>query len=128
MKLLLDTHTFIWWDSAPERLSRRSREVIGDGANELLLSVVSVWELQVKNQLGKLELERPLAELVVDQEKINGLVLLSVGLSHVLGLDTLPMLHRDPFDRLLIAQARVENAVLVTRDAEISEYDVETLW
>jgi len=96
--------------------------------SELLLSVVSVWELQVKNQLGKLKLERSPAELVKEQEETNGMAILPVELPHVLALDDLPLLHRDPFDRLLIAQARVEGAVLVTKDELIGTYEDDTLW
>jgi len=104
------------------------RDVCEDRSNGLLLSVVSLWEMQVKAQLGKLSLDLPLAELVAAQQRDNRIEVLPVELVHVLALDDLPLHHRDPFDRLLIAQARVERAILVTRDAAFGRYAVETLW
>lgn len=98
MKLLLDTHAFIWWDSEPEKLSARSLAACQDTTNEILLSVASVWEMQIKQQLGKLKLNSPLAEIVANQQKTNGLEILSVSLEHVLALDRLPSHHKDPFD------------------------------
>lgn len=128
MKLLLDTHAFIWWDSEPEKLSARSRACCQDTTNELFLSVASVWEMQIKQQLGKLKLNSPLAEIVANQQKTNGIEITSVNLAHVLALDTLPTHHKDPFDRLLIAQAVVERITLITNDRIFSQYAVETLW
>ena len=108
MKLLLDTHTLIWWTLTPERLSQLVLSLLGDSNNDLILSVVSVWEMQIKLQLGKLTLNMPLPNLIDSQQQTNGLQILSIELVHVLALQTLPNHHRDPFDRLLIAQATVE--------------------
>ncbi len=128
MKLLLDTHTFIWWDSQPARLSPRVLTLCQDQANTLLLSVASVWEIQIKHQLGKLQLAMPLADLIASHQQSNSLRVLPVELPHVLALDNLPMHHRDPFDRLLITQAQVEGIVLLSGDAVFAQYPVEVLW
>ena len=128
MKLLLDTHTFIWWDSEPDRLPPLVREYCLDRANIVLLSVASVWEIQIKRQLGKLKLQMPLPEVVKGQQETNGLLILPITLAHVLELDSLPPHHKDPFDRLLIAQARAENAILVSGVSIFVNYDVKLLW
>ena len=104
MRILLDTHVFIWWDSEPELLSQRARQFCEDPNNTLVLSVVSVWEMQIKRQIGKLDLRMPLNELLENQERRNGLDILPVNLDHVLYLDKLPAIHKDPFDRLSLKQ------------------------
>lgn len=128
MKLLLDTHAFIWWASEPEKLSPKVLALCEDGGNSLLLSVASVWEMQIKLQLGKLKLNLPLRELIESQQQTNGLHILSINLEHVLALDALPAHHKDPFDRLLIAQANAEDASLVSMDHVFSDYPVKLLW
>lgn len=128
MKLLLDTHTFIWWDSDPRRLTPHVLEMCQDPGNLLLLSVASVWEMQIKLQLGKLKLILPLAELVESQKQINKIQILAVELEHVLALDELPPHHKDPFDRLLIAQAYIEEAVLISKDPVFTKYPLNVVW
>ena len=128
MKLLLDTHVFIWWDSEPARLSPRALALCQDRQNTLLLSVVSLWEMQIKLQLGKLKLALPLKEIVEGQRRTNNVEILPVTLEHVLGLENLPPYHKDPFDRLLVAQAIVEEAVLVSADPNIAKYPVQIVW
>ena len=128
MRLLLDTHTFIWLDNAPDRLSQQVRSAIEDIDNSLLLSMVSVWEIQIKMQLGKLDIQNSLTDLIERQLEVNEIILLPIKLPHILELGDLPFHHRDPFDRLLISQTRVENLVLVTSDEDISEYSVDLLW
>jgi PIN domain nuclease of toxin-antitoxin system len=110
MRVLLDTHAFIWWDAAPERLGAQARQVCFAPANQLILSVASLWEMQVKLMLGKLLFRKPLREIISEQVRQNGLVILPAEMEHVLKLDELPSHHKDPFDRLLIAQALVEGA------------------
>ncbi len=127
MKLLLDTHTFIWWDSEPAKLSSDALQACHNQANMIMLSVVSVWEMQIKSQLGKLKLDLSLAEIIKNQQQINGVQILPMMLDHVLALEDLPVHHNDPFDRLLIAQANVEEAVLVSRDSAFSQYAVQLL-
>ena len=128
MKLLLDTHTFIWWDSEPQRLSQQILNMCQDPENELLVSVASLWEMQIKLQLGKLELNKPLAELVSGQQEINKIDILGVKLEHILALAKLPPHHKDPFDRLLIAQTDIEEAILVSKDQIFTEYEVKLVW
>jgi len=128
MKVLLDTHAFIWWDSAPTKLSPQARAACEDWANVVLLSVASVWEMQIKRQLGKLDLRLPLAEVIASQQQTNEIQVLPVTLGHVLALQDLPTHHKDPFDRLLIAQANVEEAVLVSHDPIFTHYPVKVLW
>ena len=127
MKLLLDTHIFIWWADQPENLSASALSALEDEANELLLSVASVWEMQIKAQLGKLKLSLPLKELLRTQQATNDLTVLPVELPHVLALDAFPFHHKDPFDRLLIAQSIEEDLTLVTADSQFSAYSVKLL-
>src|SRR3954454_18166032 len=101
MKVLLDTHTFIWWDSAPAKLSAPALSALQDPANTILLSVISAWEIVVKLQLGKLSLAAPLAT-ILSQQQANGVQVLPASLAHVLAVHSLPNVHKDPFDRLLI--------------------------
>ena len=99
MNLLLDTHAFIWWDSDPVQLSPRVAAALRDPANTVWLSVVSVWEMAIKSQLGKLTLRLPLSQIVA-QQQTNGLQVLTASLAHVLAVEALPPVHKDPFDRL----------------------------
>ncbi len=128
MKLLLDTHAFIWWDSEPNRVSPDALAQCQNRANELWLSVASVWETQIKLQLGKLRLSLPLAKLIESQQQTNGLQVLPITLAHVLAIEQLPDHHKDPFDRLLIAQANVEGAVLISQDPLFAKYSVKVVW
>lgn len=128
MKLLLDTHTFIWWDSEPAKLSSQALALCQDRQNILLLSVVSVWEMQIKLQLGKLKLNLSLHEIVESQRQTNGIEIMPITLEHVLALENLPDYHRDPFDRLLVAQAIVEEAILISADPNITRYPVQVVW
>jgi PIN domain nuclease of toxin-antitoxin system len=127
MKLLLDTHTFVWWDSDLSQLSASALNALKDPANSLVLSVVSIWEIVMKQQLNKLTLHLPLISILSQQEN-NGLEILGVQLDHVLAVEKLPAAHKDPFDRLLIAQANVEGLTLVSADALFTQYPVTVLW
>ena len=128
MKLLLDTHCFIWWDSAPDTLSPRARAACQDRTNLLFLSVASAWEMQIKLQLGKLHLRLPLGELIASQQQTNDLQVLPVALGHFFALQSLSAHHKDPFDRLLIAQANAEEATLISHDPVFAHYPVKVLW
>ena len=128
MKLLLDTHTFIWWSSNSIRLSPHARSLILDPGNTLLLSAVSAWEMIIKLQLGKLTLSVPLDDMIERHQQANSMQILPVILPHVLALGSLPPHHRDPFDRMLIAQANAENAALVSHDPTFSQYRVDVRW
>lgn len=127
MKLLLDTHVFLWWALSPERLTPPVLAACTDPTTTLLLSAASIWEIQIKAGIGKLTLHQPLAEVVASQ-LANGLHLLPITLDHALRVGDLPLHHKDPFDRLLIAQALVEEAVLASADAAIAAYHVPRLW
>jgi PIN domain nuclease of toxin-antitoxin system len=124
MKLLLDTQIFIWWDSEPERLPARLRAICENPANTLVLSVASVWEMQIKSQLGKLELSRTLSSIITEHQEDNVLEILPIELPHVLALDQLPLHHRDPFDRVIMAQSIAENLVILSVDAMFGQYPV----
>ncbi|MCD6290170.1 MAG: type II toxin-antitoxin system VapC family toxin [Anaerolineae bacterium] len=130
MNVLLDTHTFLWWIGDDPRLSPRAREVIADGENTVFLSAASGWEIAIKARLGKLRLTgtRDLERFVVEQIATNAFTALPVHLSHALHAYTLPLLHRDPFDRLLVAQSQLEHMPIITNDRWIQRYPVETIW
>jgi len=127
MRLLLDTHIFIWWADEPERLPAPFLHALLDEENTLVLSVASLWEMQIKAQLGKLMMSKPLEHVVSMQQRINELELLPVLPHHVFALDELPLHHKDPFDRMLIAQAQVEEMTLVTVDKAFRAYNVAQL-
>lgn len=127
MMYLLDTHTFIWYDNEPARLPPRVRSLLDDKANTVFLSLGSVWEIQIKLQLGKLNLRAQLRQ-VIEEQQINQIALLPISLPHILALDGLPFHHRDPFDRLLIAQAQVENIPLLSHDPIFADYPVQVIW
>ena len=127
MRLLLDTHVLIWWADQPEKLSHAALSALEDEANDLLLSVASVWEMQIKIQVGKLKVNLPLKDLIKNQQETNDLTVLPVALTHVLALNALPLHHKDPFDRLLIAQSIEEDLTLVSTDSQFSDYSVKLL-
>ena len=127
MRLLLDTHIFIWWAEDPDSLSSTALSALEDEANELVLSIASAWEMQIKIRIGKLKLKRSLQGLIASQQQANDLQLLPVEFDHVLALGHLPLHHKDPFDRLIIAQAIVEGMTLVSADTEFPAYLVKLL-
>ncbi len=121
--VLVDTHVLLWWADCPEQLSEEARLAIALGHSPLYLSDASLWELNIKISMGKLTLPRSTNELMM-RARVNSL---PIRRSHIDGILELPFHHRDPFDRLLIAQARSEKLKLVTRDANIHKYDVQTI-
>jgi PIN domain nuclease of toxin-antitoxin system len=128
MRLLLDTHAFIWLDIAKSNLSPAVQQAIQNPQNVIFLSLTSVWEMQIKIQLGKLHLNASLPATIASQQQANAIQLLPIQLDHILELDNLPYHHHDPFDRLLIAQAQAENLILVTNDSKIQSYAISKLW
>jgi PIN domain nuclease of toxin-antitoxin system len=128
MKLLLDTHTFMWWDSNPAKIPESTLNLLKEPDIQVFLSLASLWEIQIKSQLGKLTLRDNLADIVRQQQYENGIILLPIEFSHILALEQLPSHHRDPFDRLLIAQSQVEGAAIVTRDELFQRYACQTIW
>jgi len=128
VKLLLDTHSFIWSLTQPDRLSATARSLLSSRQNDVLLSTVVVWEIAIKAALGKLPVQPHIRSWLPKYIQALGYRVLPVDLSHAVALEDLPAHHRDPFDRLLIAQARVEQATLVSRDAILARYDVPVIW
>ena len=128
MRALLDTHTFLWWNLDAPRLSQTSRDLLGDGDNELLLSVVSVWEIAIKHARGRLDLPKPPAEYLPERIAHYGYDALRVEVGHALQAGRLPAHHSDPFDRLLIAQALVERLPILSADPHFARYGVEVIW
>jgi PIN domain nuclease of toxin-antitoxin system len=127
MKILLDTHIFLWFISADIRLSTDVREAIRDPDNEVYLSAVSVWEAIVKYQLGKLPLPEPPEIYLPKQRDIHQIVSLALDESSVAQLANLPLLHRDPFDRMLICQALQNGLTIATVDAAVRAYSVSVM-
>jgi len=128
MRLLLDTHTFLWWVSDHASLSRRARKAIADENNDCFFSVASGWELAIKTSQGKLDVGGSLARFLPEQLALNQFQLLPIDLRHVLRVATLPWHHRDPFDRLLAAQCACDHLTLVSADSVIADYGVDLLW
>lgn len=126
-RVLLDTHSLLWWLASHPKLTRSARRHIEDAA-EVFVSVVSVWEIVIKARLGRLDVPADVPAFVREQLDRNGFTVLPVSLDHVLRVHGLPLLHKDPFDRLLVAQALHEAMPLVTRDGRLAVYGAETLW
>jgi PIN domain nuclease of toxin-antitoxin system len=128
MRLLVDTHAFLWWVEGAPSLPKRARAAIANEENECLLSVASAWELAIKAGLGKVRLALPVRRYVAEHVAANGFRLLDIELAHVGRVETLAPHHGDPFDRLLIAQALEERLPIVTADAVFGRYGVERIW
>jgi PIN domain nuclease of toxin-antitoxin system len=126
--LLLDSHAFLWFAGDDDHLSVSARETIIDGNQPLWISIASLWELSIKISLEKLKLKESLEELVKKQVDTNRLQILALSPQHTYALQRLPFHHRDPFDRLLIVQARIENLKLVSNDETFDKYKVERIW
>ena len=122
-RLLLDTHVVLWALAEPEKLTRPARTALEDAQNEVLVSVVSAWEIAIKRTLGKLEAPDDLEAAI----RMQGFEPLLMTFHHAAQAGSLPPHHRDPFDRMLVAQAQAEGLVLVTRDPDIPRYGVHTL-
>jgi PIN domain nuclease of toxin-antitoxin system len=125
MKLLLDTHVWLWWQMTPERLKDDARDKIASPDSEVFLSAVSTWEMAIKIAAGKLQLPVPMEELIPESLLRDDFGSLPLQQHHCFELARLPMHHRDPFDRMLVAQARAEQLTLVTADRQLERYDVE---
>lgn len=128
MKLLLDTNVFIWLNDAPDRVRAQVMTIVANPDNDLFLSLTSIWEMQIKIQLGKLQLSDALPDILRTQQIDNNLQILNINLSHIWALENLQYHHRDPFDRLLITQAQIEGMTLVSADGIFDLYDVDLLW
>ena len=128
MRLLLDTHAFLWFVSDDERLSTRARRTISDPKNDRWLSLASVWEMAIKLSLGKLRLDVPLDEMLESEALGNAIAILGIERRHIFAVAALPYHHRDPFDRLLVCQARSERLTLVSADRAFDAYGLRRVW
>jgi PIN domain nuclease of toxin-antitoxin system len=128
MKILLDTHALLWWLIAKPQLSERARAVIGDGENEVFVSAASGWEIAIKVRLGRLTLPDIPERFIPEQLRLNAMQSLPILLSHALHVHSLPDYHRDPFDRILVAQSQLENLPIVSADPLIAHYAVQVIW
>jgi PIN domain nuclease of toxin-antitoxin system len=128
MKLLLDTHTFLWFVNGDANLRMRSRQAVEDLTNERLLSIASVWEMAIKSSTGKLRFDAPFDTFITEQLYLNQIILLPMTIVHTARVIALPFFHRDPFDRLLISQALEETLTLVSIDQIFDAYGVNRLW
>lgn len=126
-RILVDTHCWLWLQVAPERISKKMRDRLADPDTEILLSAASAWEIAIKFALGKLPLPRTPELYVTSRMRDTGTTPLPVQPAHALRVAALPLHHRDPFDRLLIAQAQIEGLPLLTADAQFRDYDVKLL-
>ena len=127
MKLLLDTHVLLWAVSEPDRLTAAARDALEDGTNDIFVSVVTAWEIAIKQSLGKLELSKPAEQWLPEVLRRTGFELAEVGLAAALRVRNLPWHHRDPFDRLLVAHAAEDGCTVVTRDSVLDEYGIPIL-
>jgi PIN domain nuclease of toxin-antitoxin system len=128
MRLLLDTHSFLWVVAQPRKLSARAASTMRNPSNELYLSAASVWEMAIKRSLGRLEADFPLGELIDQGRDKLQLRVLDVNAAHGASVEDLPFHHKDPFDRLLIAQALWEEMTIVGADRRFDAYGVKRLW
>jgi len=128
MRLLLDTHTFLWFIDGNLKLGSHARWLIEEMTNERLLSIASLWEMSIKNSLGKLKLPLPFTKLVAEQVYGNAIKLLHITPEHLDALRTLPYYHKDPFDRLVIAQCMAEDIKILSRDKAFDDYEILRFW
>jgi PIN domain nuclease of toxin-antitoxin system len=126
-RTILDTECWLWWHLSPDRLNNRALTLFEDRRSPLLLSAASSWEIAIKVALGKLDLPTT-PERVPEQLAEDGIDAVAIEHAHALAVASLPPYHADPFDRLLIAQARLERCALLTADPQLAQYDVELVW
>lgn len=128
MRLLLDTHSFLWFIGGDEQMPELVRQLIANSENEVWLSIASLWEIAIKVSIGKLTLRQPFAELIPKQLILNDIEVLSIGFDDLSLVANLPFHHRDPFDRLIIAQAITKGLPVVGKDSQFSNYSIELIW
>ena len=128
MKVLLDTHAFLWLITGDDRLSENARQTFLNTENSLFFSAASLWEICIKKSLGKISLKDGWFQTIQEEMEINTIQWLSIEMTHSAEVTELPFHHRDPFDRMLIAQAIVEEMKLISRDSPLSNYGIELIW
>lgn len=128
MKLLLDTHSFLWFVLDNPKLSTLAKSLIENRENQRLLSKASLWEMAIKQSIGKLRLSLPFTSFITQQLNLNEIQVLDITIEHLAVVSTLPLHHRDPFDRLIIAQAVSENISILSVDSSFDAYPIQRLW
>ena len=128
MKVLLDTHALLWLIADDDRLSENARQIFLNSENRLFFSAASLWELCIKKSLGKISLKNGWFQTIQEEMEINTIQWLPIELTHCAEVAEMPFHHRDPFDRMLIAQAIVEGMQLLSRDSRLSDYAIERVW
>ena len=128
MKYLLDTHAFLWFVLDDQRISAKAKLIIEDSKNKIYFSAASAWEIAIKTELARLKIKGDLDSFIIEQLSTNSFVPLSITISHCLYTKRLPQVHKDPFDRILIAQSKLENLQLISKDKKIREYNITTVW
>ena len=128
MNVLLDTHAFLWFVGDSPRLSDKAKTLIEAEDSQPFLSIASLWEMAIKVSLGKLKLEQPFETFISQQLTLNGIGILNLSLEHTAAISTLPFHHRDPFDRLIAVQAKIEKMALISADAAFDAYEIERIW
>lgn len=123
MKYLLDTHIVLWWMTDPKQIAPKASKIIADKENDILVSTVSLWEMAIKKSIGRLTLPRNIIEVL----HVEGFQILSIGSEEALGISDLPPIHHDPFDRMLVMQAKLHDLILITRDKSVMDYPVVTI-
>jgi PIN domain nuclease of toxin-antitoxin system len=128
VKILADTHTFLWFVTDAPQLSAKAKTILEDEETERFFSIASLWEIAIKTSLGKLALRKPLQEFLPEQLAVNRFSLLNISVEHAFQIARLPLHHRDPFDRMLVAQCLTENLPLVSNDSTLDAYGIKRLW
>ncbi|HEU0015762.1 MAG TPA: type II toxin-antitoxin system VapC family toxin [Longimicrobium sp.] len=128
MRALLDTHAFLWFIGGAERLSTHARSLIEARENAMLVSAAGLWEIAIKHSLGKLSLDRPFSDLIPEQLERQRIGVLAIELAHLSEFVHLPLHHRDPFDRLIVAQARAEGLPIISVDPALDSYGIQRIW
>ncbi|AMW29519.1 type II toxin-antitoxin system VapC family toxin [Arthrospira platensis] len=128
MRLLLDTHTILWFFMGNSRLSDKVRDLVEDGHNHKLISVATVWEMSIKQSQNKLTLEKTASDYIEEKIRLDDFELLPIQLNHLRILSSLPFYHKDPFDRLLIAQSMQENIPILSKDMAFNAYPIQRIW
>lgn len=128
MRYIVDTHVFLWWITDDDRLTPAAREVIRDRESDLYFSAASAWEIAIKAGLDRIRLPERADRFIPEQLRLNGIRPLAIELSHALAVEGLPLHHRDPFDRLLVAQSQLEGLPIISGDDQLAEYGAELVW
>jgi PIN domain nuclease of toxin-antitoxin system len=128
LNLLLDTYAIIWYSFSPQKITNKTLDLINDTSNSIMISQVSIWEMQIKSSIGKLKLPVSIKEMVENLCEQNQFSVLRISNQHLWNLETLPFIHKDPFDRLLISQAQSEDVIFLSADEERGKYDIKTQW